>query len=345
VIELDDADVTATTDLVVTFTDRVEHWGPGPLELAQLTATRLAANPPAGFVSAHVEQLPEDRDDELDGEDRGVAQDYIKAEHGYFAGARPKRLVNPIVVRDWHDTYGEAIASAAKAHGMTTKAYTDAANANIQRVFDEAHVQVNVPTEYMDEILADGRLKSQFESSTSQGALNPPLRAAQEEALFALPSDTPPAQRPIYGYLQTAPASESIWGSTDRYGDVVLTLNDSVRARTTATWDDSFPAPAATPIKGATIAGYTEMGAAGSVPQVLKGQFSKVDPLTLPSVDAFRGHAPYVEAQVHGGVSVKDIAKVTFVPRPDPVMGEVDWDHTAIKAQLDKLGIPWEDAQ
>ena len=54
-VELDDSDVISAAWVVVTFTDRVERWGPASIPQARETKAGLDADPPPGYVSSLVE--------------------------------------------------------------------------------------------------------------------------------------------------------------------------------------------------------------------------------------------------------------------------------------------------
>jgi len=56
---------------------------------------------------------------------------------------------------------------------------------------------------------------------------------------------------------------------------------------------------------------------------------------------ATAGLRGYVEAQIRGGVSVEDIARV-LVPRPTPYDDEESWAYGSLVARLDEMGIDWD---
>src|SRR5690606_41821198 len=64
---------------------------------------------------------------------------------------------------------------------------------------------ISVSKHALHSILDSGRIKSQFETGTSRGALAPETRADVEHQFFGYPHDLPAKARPIYGYLTHNP--------------------------------------------------------------------------------------------------------------------------------------------
>jgi hypothetical protein len=186
-----------------------------------------------------------------------------------------------------------------------------------------------VPATLLDEILADGRLKSQFETDASRGSLMPAHRQYSEERMWGYPEDLPNEKRPIYGYMHR-PGQTDHW--TDSYGEVELELKYAVRDRATWTDGDSFaqnmvPSPVNNP---SHLSADVDLGS---------------DPLG----DGI-GMSWYVEAQIHGGVSLDDVAAV-HVPYDwrDDQSGITGWHEPeaakTIKealAEFERRGIPVE---
>ena len=101
-------------------------------------------------------------------------------------------------------------------------------------------------------ILADERVKSQFETGTSQGYLNPSFRSDFEADHMGVPQDIEETQRPIYGFIPTQ--IDEGTGEVNLYRDpaalysggwpfgrgVILRLKPGVEDRTTASFGDSL---------------------------------------------------------------------------------------------------------
>jgi hypothetical protein len=170
-----------------------------------------------------------------------------------------------------------------------------------------AMVVVRVPSSVMDQILESGRVKSQFETQRSGGTLDNKKRALVEEALFNYPEGLPAQSRPIYGSLSTD------LKTTDAamYGNTMLVMKDSVKARTTFTSDDSLDINA----KGATCAPSAMLAPKAysvALTNNRSTRFSGKEEImrnaTVKQADRYN----YTEAQIHGGVKVSDIQKVVF---------------------------------
>jgi hypothetical protein len=150
--------------------------------------------------------------------------------------------------------------------------------------------------------LADGRFKTQFETSTSSGYLNTEIRANFEDMTWGYPIDLPPAQRPVYGYVSLHGVTKA---SQDQavaaYGNIQIVLRDTVRPRITVSASDS-------------LAYRREL---------------RPSPIEHIDYRSTRGHdadytSPdaavrydYVEAQIHGGVTWDDVAEVVFARQPE----------------------------
>ena len=107
----------------------------------------------------------------------------------------------------------------------------------ITKIATEHDMAIQFKSENLDRFLSDPRLKSQFETGRSGGALDHNLRADAEYAGLGAPLDLDPKRRPIYGYMNLGPAAEK---RVSQYGDLTFVLKDTVRERTTVTVGDSL---------------------------------------------------------------------------------------------------------
>jgi hypothetical protein len=186
-------------------------------------------------------------------------------------------------------------------------------------------VAVRVTPAALSGILEGGRFKSQFETNRSNGLLDKGRRAEMERRWFGLAANTDPARRPIYGYVAVG-GVRSGDGALDQYGGIQVVLKDGVKSRTTATWGDSLNIPDYTipePLDGMTWRSYA-LPTAG----IGNGELKKLD-RDVDSPD-WREHN-YVEAQIHGGVSVSDIAEVVLDKAPG----------RALRDLLERSGVSW----
>ena len=161
---------------------------------------------------------------------------------------------------------------------------------------DPENLRVRIPASstVLRKIAADGKLKSQHESGSSHGLYDPELRSIHERLMF----DTDSAQ-PIYGYVKPTKieAGDSLQRTgvanfVSAYGDAALVLKPEVKSRTTVTHGDSLMtdvggAPAPVPLNDVHTASDKRL-AAGTTERT----------------------ASYIEAQIHGGVTTNDIAKI-----------------------------------
>lgn len=207
----------------------------------------------------------------------------------------------------------QTYAGFAAQLGVTDAAYHAAVDSRVVAWVTDKQVRVRVRVDVLPFVLDDGRLKNQFETATSGGALNPAGRIATEAALFDIPPMSPGRDRPIYGYLEG-----SAGGSLRQYGLAVLCLREDVRARTTFTLADSLD--------------HTRFGTLPYVAAVqltaptCDAAYTEAEISTAANVAAATGYG-YVECQIHGGVAVADVERVVFTHdiQPDPdVMQKLD---------------------
>lgn len=159
-------------------------------------------------------------------------------------------------------------------------------------VADDAadRLRIRMPMEVLTSVFADGRIRTQFETGTSGGTNDPKLRAKAERNLFGVPGDLPPANRPVYGYVDDPDGAKL----AAMYGDVVLHVKPEVAERTTATAGDSlYP------------------GTDAHIAPIPLDEMAQADDLRLAQASAFTGGTDfYIEAQIHGGVNVDELDPV-----------------------------------
>lgn len=206
----------------------------------------------------------------------------------------------------------------------------------------ELTVRTRVPIEVIDKIAADGRLKSQHESETSRGYFGPEVRSKAEETMFGVKG-----VNPIYGYIQKEGANAGYVGS---YGPVSLVMKPEVlEQRTTLTLGDSLalkPAPI-------FINEIRELDTRDLASAVLAASY---DFLQYPEYPAsakrlrpgqWVATSSYVEAQMLGTVSTKDISEIivttsatadkvrhAFPDIPIRIQSDVAWDEYSLEAEM-----------
>lgn len=206
-----------------------------------------------------------------------------------------------------------------------------------QQIIDEGELRIDVGRDTLSQILSDGRVKTQFETgTTSSGNMSPQWRADFERRLFGYPDNLDPAKRPIYGYV-----GEAKNGSQTIYGDTSIVLKEEVRDRTTMFIGDTldmldnglqrdmlpFRANNFDPV---TALDWDLFDYSTSMSPKEAAAFTKRILLETDTTRPFG--TPYLETQVHGGVTIDDIAEVVFEGR-NPA--------SSLKKQLNDHGIAW----
>lgn len=167
-------------------------------------------------------------------------------------------------------------------------------------------------------LLTDGAYLNQWTtgmSSGSRSALPGGFRDSWEREVFGLPADAPAERRPVYGALDLLRHRH---GGSPAFGSCFLVLRDHVRERCTLTLGDSHLLPKRVGTFSrpeAIVDGLHEQAARG---QLLGQQLSTEDLHAV--LHSERRAAPrrtvadYIEVQIHGGVSLADIAAIVIDP-------------------------------
>ena len=239
-----------------------------------------------------------------------------------------------LVVQALHDRHSVGMSSdvylneISELYGIERQTAIDTIVESAQKQVDESALSTRMTEESLASVIfgEDDRFKTQFETGDSGGRLD---FAARQEAEFSLygtdPFQTNVEERPIYGYFDVKGTNNSFNGSSlalDSYGQVRVEFHDSVRDRTTVTFEDSLgkklmPAPARQVHVDAVLR-------SGSV-----------------NIHNPSSGSPYVEAQMHGGVSAANISRVVFPVQSDKP-GAPAWSppSQSVVDRLWELGIP-----
>ena len=198
-------------------------------------------------------------------------------------------------------------------------------------------VKIDLTPKALNAILEDGRMKTAYEVPSSRAGGNYPnnqkdyleIRQNAETRYMGVPAETPPQDRPVYGYLKQGE------GFTDyKYGAITVELKDSVKDRTTMSAYDSLdarltPAPVSVALQG-TLTDQQVWEASG--PGAVNGRNGS---------NLLASETPYYEAQVHGGVKLSDIASITLPPAEGLMTqrqrDNIDSGKTTLEAALPKL--------
>ena len=239
---------------------------------------------------------------------------YIESLKGYFEeldrnesipietrNAIKKNIEN--AVRDnWH-TY----VKAAEHNHLSTIEFLDKFQKKVEKLTESSRIFRATDVKVLENILLrDGRFKSQFETGTSGGTLDPSCRAEAEEFMFGYAKNLPPAKRPIYCYFSDAEHGEiNSFGknpppnSTDQYGRVTIMFKKDVENRATITGQDSLGTYDENPPTPFHCPHFTSVE--------LHSEFYLEDELDSSSVVS---EYEYTEAQIHDGLSALDIKAI-----------------------------------
>jgi hypothetical protein len=167
-------------------------------------------------------------------------------------------------------------------------------------------------------LAADGAYLPQWltgASSGSRSAVPGGLRAAWERDQFAVDDDVALEHRPIYGALDLLHHRH---GGSPAFGSCFLVLRDQVRARCTLSVGDSHLGPGDVGTfqrPEAVLRGLATQALAGQLLGQGLGRDALLDVLGGVRVPALRRTLDhYVEVQVHGGVTLDDIAAIHVDP-------------------------------
>lgn len=209
----------------------------------------------------------------------------------------------------------------AQKHAIThfgSKEAADKALRDLKEYLKDAPVCMRVPAEVFSKILDEGRFKNQHETGTSRGTLSPRLRAEAERKAFGKDLSKP-EEFPIYGYFATGKNGFSPYA--DGYGGMKIELKPEVRKRTTVTVGDS-------------LSGF-HSGVLTGTPSNHPRIASLDTPYERGSSTTKMVPQSYLEAQIHGPLRPRDIAKVY-------IQGRKGGRSKGVTDRLDKMGIPYE---
>lgn len=219
------------------------------------------------------------------------------------------------------------------------KAVEDAEK-NVKRIMDDAEVFVRVGSTNTLELILGDRFKTSAELNVTSHSI-PNLkdknyqdaRNRVEAKTLGYDKNTDSADRPIYGYLGSKDLNgQSHADVSQAYGSIAVKLKSEVKDRTSFTGSDSFKSGIASNVNDPNAASLVSLTRHGydkdNLPNHYPGYYSdksadggqlraaakakSIDDLA-PAL-APTGNA-YVEAQIHGKVTPKDIAEIHFSPR------------------------------
>jgi len=257
-----------------------------------------------------------------------------------WTSGKRNSFIEPVLKESTRDKF-DPEAYAAFFKKMTAK---------LDAMVEGTSVHVAVPRSVLDDILQSGRMKSFFETQTTGGYTTTGVRADYEAVIFGYKTRALDKKlRPVYGYLEDAATVRKMLGKakantnrtlsqTKQYGDIAIRLKDeAVRNRTTFTAGDSLDEtihaiPLASKEKWRAFLELVQGGRKGGEYSVsatpawhshdlygtmiqwrqqaaLERRFGAAKKLKVHDV-LRHTEQRYLEAQIHRGVSVDDIAEV-----------------------------------
>jgi len=238
------------------------------------------------------------------------------ARHGEGAEALEQRVFHEESVEYEFGQY-------AQRHGIEDpEAFKRELADRLRRLWADKKVAIRIDKRSLELILADRRYRTIHEENEQDirgfGLISGKERGFYEEFLWGYDEDSDPEIRPVYGYLVGAGNDEAV----EKYGDIQLVLKDSVRPRTTAMYGDSLD--------------HMSYGMPSAVdnPGWQSWTFGTGTDDQDELFELDRTHLTgdiYVEAQIHGGVQLRDIERIVFPYEPP----------TATQRLLRAKRIPW----
>lgn len=240
------------------------------------------------------------------------------------------QYVNDELEDEWLEQQAESRASIFPEDAdvkETTRNLVQAASEPMDELMENAQIKVRAPVDAVEEIVDDGRFKTQFETKTSGGQYAPDDRRKLEKKLFGYDEDTPDEERPIYGYVRDRTSDEPDGRFLDGYGGAEFRLTEEAKDRATFTYGDSL---AANP-------DVTRGGKPNVIPSPVKdpnprsADVKALQKIADGDVERPGDNSYYTEAQIHEGVTMEDVDEVVFQALPSD----------SIQSTLDDADIDW----
>lgn len=186
----------------------------------------------------------------------------------------------------------------------------------VEDTVDSSPISIAVPRSELRNILTDKRLKSTYETGKRNKEITNVYlenRTLIEKTSFGVPENIDPKDRIIYGFVDDGTKNKVI----SKYGDVKIVLKSDTKKRSSFTAADSLNNKNITPFKQGD--------------KLNTGHIPQGSPYFSPSGEKAYKSTDYIEAQIHGGVSIDDFDYVII----NKHVSKADI------AFIEELGIPW----
>jgi hypothetical protein len=220
---------------------------------------------------------------------------------------------------DWW-RYLYRLSPAKGSRLQTVDAYRKAVGEKAVDLVKGTDIWIRCQSTTLEDVLENGRFKSQFETRRSSAYFDPKVRARFEKGTFGYPEDLDDTLRPLYGYLSDDTNGHA--RKIEQYGEIAFRLKkDLVKDRTTVSMADSLneepwikPAPYNNPDEGVFPMRLPKRSQEGKSQEQMYDAIKAYDPLRYSSI---RDLPSYAEAQIHGGISLADVDKIVLHKRPN----------------------------
>lgn len=127
-------------------------------------------------------------------------------------------------------------------NGNITEEQIDEIFKDLKKEIEDAtnEVAINIKIDSLEKIVDSGRILNGFESNNIRNMVEHHRKSAEKD-LFNIPEDAKANVRPVYGYLLNDEIMNGMPGvKLSMYGDIRITLKDSVKKNSTITIGDSL---------------------------------------------------------------------------------------------------------
>ena len=205
----------------------------------------------------------------------------------------------------------DEIVKAVKSLGG--EAYVAKVESHLASILKNADIQIRVPSNSVLESIIGDRFKTQHETATSKGILDPVYRSEIEKEHLNYQDNTPKEDRPIYGYLaDRSGVYEHGSPELEQYGDLVVKLKPEVKDRSTFTFDDSFKKIDPSSINNPKATSLISQRLTNSGEDIRKTMKSVLNAKSVGDISGST-NSLYVESQIHGQVKPSDIREISFL--------------------------------
>ena len=203
-------------------------------------------------------------------------------------------------------------------------------NNKLKPIMERGEYSMRFKSQYIENLLKDGRFKNQFETKTSGGSLSPIYRKKATSKLFGVDiKGFKYKEYEKYGYLFSENVTEEwkeqgINSGTKQYGDIIIRFKkENLKNRVTYTLDDSLGNACFGELIAGNIENINQLGISRRTMKNLKDNKNKITSYTtvqeLKKILKIR----YIELQFHGDLLVEDIKEIYFTGEvPDNVILE-----------------------